>query len=322
MTTSAKIVADSLGAAGARITTFEVVVPRFILAEIGTHRMISKSAASSRAIPVATRIGMVEREPFVPLAFGKNRPGMQADENLDDTQARMARVVWEDSAARMVQSAKALAELGVHKQLSNRILEPFAFVNVVLTGTEFGWFFKLRNHPDAQPEFRDVAALMQEAYEGNSPDPVNATRLHLPYVTQDDVAAFPTASAEDQDALVSISAARCARVSYKTHDGRVTTFDEDRALCSRLVQQGHLSPFDHPAIADTLIERRAIQAGQDGDDRNVRQFFWRSPADHRQFWGWVPARVEVERRLGIVCGRNSYAPIDASLVSGLQMEVA
>jgi thymidylate synthase ThyX len=318
MKVAAKIIADTMGLAGARITTFEVVAPRFLLAEVNTHRAIARSAASSRAIPVMKRIEMVKASPFVPSAFGKNKPGMQADEELSEREARMAAVIWGDSAARMIEAATSLAELGVHKQQVNRILEPWSYYAGVMTATEWDWFFKLRNHPEAQPEFQELAGMMEALYRANEPKvtEINGRRLHLPYVTTDDLAAlsgrFMIAPSEMVGAAFAVSAARCARVSYKTHDGRPTTLEEDHELTLRLVKSGHLSPFDHPAEADVLVSGIKPNYVWDGQDGLAR--YWKRPRDHRHFWGWIPRRVEVEVELGVRPSRDSFAPIPQELL--------
>jgi hypothetical protein len=59
MTHSTKILADSISPDGVRLTTLEVVMPRIVLAEFNTHRMLSRNSASSRAIPIEKMIRMV-----------------------------------------------------------------------------------------------------------------------------------------------------------------------------------------------------------------------------------------------------------------------
>jgi hypothetical protein len=68
---NAKIVADSLSIHGDRLTTLLITFPRFILAEVNTHRMLSKNTSSSRAIPFEKMIQSVEKDPFIPIAWQK-----------------------------------------------------------------------------------------------------------------------------------------------------------------------------------------------------------------------------------------------------------
>lgn len=291
MKTTTKIIADSINMEGARITTFEVTAPRFLLAEVNTHRVIAKSAASSRAIPVQKRIDMVLGEPFVPAAFGKNRPGMQAVDEIDEEASKQAEAVWRGAATLAAGFAKELANLEVHKQTANRILEPYVYYSGVMTATEWDNFFFLRTHPDAQPEFKELAEMMLEAYRASKPV---VCRYHLPYLKEEDL----SLSLADQ---FSVSAARCARVSYKTFDGKTSTTEADKKLCQDLIASGHLSPFDHPATTDIAT----TSVHEDG----VLRKYWNNPREQRHLWGWIPKRVDIEREKGWVCARNSYDEI-------------
>jgi hypothetical protein len=271
--------------ASARITTLEVTAPRYLLAEINTHRVLTRSAASSRAIPVSKRIAMVQEHPFIPSVFGKNKPGMQSEEELDPALAEKARDAWVKAMNGALEQARVLDELAVHKQQANRILEPYTYVKAVITATEWDNFYTLRNHADADPEFQTLAAAMLRAYNASKP---TAFSYHLPYLKPK----------ESSDMLLkhafAVSAARCARVSYRLFDGAVSTIDKDLKLCEDLLKAGHMSPFDHPAIADGITMRGA-------------QKFWAQPGKHRQYWGWTPHRVSVE---GSKTGRrDSFAPL-------------
>lgn len=288
MQTQAKIIADTINSYGARITTFEVVAPRFLLAEVNTHRVIAKSAASSRAIPVEKRIAMANDAPFVPAAFGKNQPGMQAEQTLDEENNAKARQIWLQAAKAAAGYAGKMAQLGVHKQHANRLLEPFVYYTGVMTSTEWQNFWTLRTHKDAQPEFRELALQMLDVYKASQP---RKYTHHLPYT--DDCP-------DDMDLYdkFAVSSARCARVSYKTFDGKVSSLDKDLQLCEDLIASGHLSPFDHAAVSDNVRWSGEKQA-----------YFWMNPVSHRHNWGWIPYRVEVENQKGWNCARNSFAPI-------------
>ena len=287
MTYSAKIILDSENGRFSRITTFEISAPRFLLAEINTHRIISKSAASSRAIPIKKRIEMVREHPFVPEAFGVNQPGMQADKNLDSEENAKAEAIWRNAIDFAITCAEDLLNLNVHKQQANRLLEPFVFFSGVLTATEWDNFYSLRLHPAAQPEFQKLAKLMKEAHDASSPV---HRKHHLPYA--DDLVENLGLSTALQ-----VSGARCARVSYKTFDGKVSRVEDDLRLCRDLIENWHLSPFDHQAAADTIYIN---------DDNKM---YWSNPREHRQYYGWIPNRVNIEKTNGIKPPRNSYDPI-------------
>lgn len=289
--TTVQSVAATIGNRGARIDTFEANIPRVVLAELNTHRAITKSAASSRAIPVAKRVDMVRTNPYVPENVGKNKAGMSADVNLSDEEYEKFVEMWTRFGLAAATIAEAMVEqTGAHKQEINRLLEPWSYVKVVVTATEWENFFNLRMSPAAYPAFQDFAGKLFRAYGDAKP---KHSMYHLPYT--DDM---PPGSPIDD--LYMVSAARCARVSYKTFDGIRSTFDDDKKLCAKLLEEGHLSPFDHPAMGDSCYYK-----GESYDSRR----WWMRPVDHRQYWGWIPHRVAVERNLGMVCARNSFAPI-------------
>jgi hypothetical protein len=218
---------------GHRITTLELQMPKFILAEFNTHRMFSRNASSTRAIPTAKLIEQVRTDPVIPVAWAKNKKGMQAGVELD---ASLFEPTWRAAANSAADYAEKLTAAGLHKQWAGRVLEPFMWTRVVVTSTEWTNFFQQRRHPDAQPEIKALADAMWEQLEISKP----AERWeHLPYFTWED----PFAHRFD------ISGARCARVSYRTHDGRWPEVDEDLRLANDLVSDGHPSPFEHPARA-------------------------------------------------------------------------
>lgn len=243
MSYSARILADSVCADYSRLITLEITLPRITLSEFNTHRVFSRNSASSRAIPVEKRIATVEANPFVPESFGKNRKGMQATEELDGQAALDSREAWMAACRDAIKHAKRLNELGVHKQLANRVLEPFCWHTVIVTSTEWSNFFALRDNKDAQPEIQIIARMMKEAMNASSPVQLSAGEWHTPLLPD---AKELAASGFTPEQLCQISVARCARVSYLTHDGK-RDVSADLALYDRLVSAGHLSPLEHVA---------------------------------------------------------------------------
>lgn len=243
MKTAAKIVLDSLSPAGARITTLQLVYPRFIHSEFLTHREFSRNSSSSRAIPVAKMIAMVRNHPATPVHWGANQPGMQARAELEGESLEAAQHLWTFAAMRAADTAEKMEALGLHKQVANRILEPFQWMQTIVTATATKWpnFFKLRLHPDADPNFYALALAMDEALSTSVPVP---RELHAPYCDE------LVPGLEYIDNICLISAARCARVSYLNHDGSNPDRDKDLALAKMLKDSGHASPFEHVAFAD------------------------------------------------------------------------
>jgi thymidylate synthase ThyX len=239
-----RVVCDSLSPDGVRLTTVEATFPRFILAEVNTHKMISKSSASSRAIPVEKRIKMVDEDPFIPTAFGKNQKGMQSTETLDGDEHEQALGRWARACADAKHHAGILAKLGVHKQYANRLLEPFCWHTAVLTATEWSNFFGLRCHPDAQPEFQTIARMMRDAMAESKPKEIGFGEWHLPYVRDVDEANL---SAEwSLEKIAKISCARSGRVSYLTQEGKRDPM-ADLDLYERYLSSFHMSPLEHAA---------------------------------------------------------------------------
>lgn len=249
----AKIIKDSVNTNGERITTWVLKYPRFIHSEFMTHRVFSRNAASSRAIPAKKLIEAVIEEPAMPVWWGKNEPGMQANAQLstDITEKlvgpsgpayyspmELARQEWLKGRDRAVETAKQLLLLGLHKQVANRVLEPWCHMTVVATCTEYENFFSLRAHKDAQPEFQELAYKMLGVYNGNEPDKLGVNEWHIPFSDR-----MPDVNLETQ---LKIATARCARVSYLTFDNEIDVA-KDIELHDRLSGSGHWSPFEHCA---------------------------------------------------------------------------
>lgn len=251
---TATVIADSISTFGKRITTLQLKYPRFIHSEFMTHRVFSRNSASSRAIPVAKMIEQVQNDPAMPIYWGLNQPGMQAGKEHEDIST--AQVWWKAAAIDAAASATLLNDLGLHKQIVNRVLEPFQWMHTIVTATEWDNFFELRCHPDAQPEFQALANAIRAAM-GESTVVDRCGRLeseaawHLPYVSDDERANLRPHT------LPKLSAARCARVSYLKHDGTAPSVEDDLTLFEKLVggKPLHASPIEHQALAGDSVCR-------------------------------------------------------------------
>ncbi len=244
MTYSCRILADSQGPNQIRLTTFEVTYPRFIHSELMTHRVFSRNAASSRAIPIDKMIQQVEQNPALPVWWGRNQSGMQAKEELNDAEKMAALYVWLAARNEAVLKARELQRIGAHKQIVNRLIEPWMWITVLVTSTEWENFFALRNHEDAQPEIREIARMMEEVYNTTTPKSLHPGEWHLPLM--DDLEHLKKQFSDAE--ILMIASGRCARVSYLTHAG-VRDPKADLTLATRLQESGHMSPFEHIAQA-------------------------------------------------------------------------
>lgn len=250
MAYSAKVLADSISPRGVRLTTLEVTFPRIVLAEFNTHRVFTRNSASSRAIPTKKMIERVLKDPFISSYWGKNQSGMQAHSELGPTTKFIAQKLWTWSRFIAVAIVWILMKLDVHKQLGNRLLEPWLWHTVIVTSTEWENFFGLRLDPNAQPDMRMAAMEMDKAMRGSTPNQLRNGEWHLPLVNDYVKLCYEGFSDDD---IVKISVGRCARVSYLTHDGKRDP-QADIDLADRLLKAGHMSPFEHAARPMTQEE--------------------------------------------------------------------
>lgn len=275
MSYDVKIIKDSISQFGDRLTTLEVTFPRIVLSEFNTHRMLSRNSASSRAIPIDKIIKKVEENPFIPSHWGKNQKGMQAHCEIDTNLFPSAVDNWLAARDEAVKSARVLQTLGVHKQIVNRLLEPFMWHTVIVTATDWDNFFALRCHTDAQPEIKFAAEIMKSAMSNSNPHTCSADAWHMPLTHDIDVLLRENHTPED---LKLISAGRCARVSYLTHNGSREP-STDIELAKKLLLSGHMSPFEHVARPMTYIERSS--KGYSGNLKGWIQFRKLLPNENR-----------------------------------------
>ena len=275
MDISAKVLADSISEDGVRLTTLELHYHRYILPEFNTHRAFSRNGASSRAIPTAKLIEQCIIERVEPLEWGLNQSGMQAFNIADDGLRLKGQKVWDEARWNAIESARKLFELGFAKQIVNRVLEPFLSTRTVVSSTDWANWEALRNHKDAQPEIRELAVQVIRAREASSPRVLSVGEWHMPYILAEDhqrvreyandpefvkgiqALLLPNSNywfaSPAELILLMVSAARCARVSYRTVEGGPTKFENDLELFQRLVrtQPVHASPTEHQATPFT-----------------------------------------------------------------------
>ncbi len=272
---SARIIADSINPDGERITTVEGVFNRYILAEFNTHRVFSRNSASSRAIPVKKVMKQVWSNPAVPIHWGANQAGMQAKAQLEGWRLWLAKRLFLWARIPTLIIVWFLTKVGLHKQVANRLLEPWVWHTIVFTATDWDNFFKLRLHPDAQPEFQEFARWVKAALDTSTPRKMVWGEWHLPYVKDVIMHAGPVYGTDDPMLeYPKVSAACCARVSYVRQNDRKSA-EEDLKFTARLTGSGHWSPLEHPAQAtpgrsgnfNGWKQLRKFYDGEDG--RNV-----------------------------------------------------
>lgn len=235
------------------MTTMEIEYPRFILAELNTHRMLSKNSASSRAIPVKAMHEHIRHNTAGPVYWGVNQPGMKAKEALDAEDTVEALMIWEQARDSALDYAMQLADLNLHKQITNRITEPWMIMKTVISGTEWANFFWLRNHADAQPEIHELATKMHKAFNASSPQLLHPGEWHVPYVTtyrDSHTGVLHYVDSNDKyitaEQACIISASCCAQVSYRKNDD---SYEKARKIYAQLIESepAHASPVEHQA---------------------------------------------------------------------------
>lgn len=280
----AKIICDSIGAQSPRLTTFKLRYPKFIHGEFMTHRVFSRNASSSRAVPVAKNIEEVNNCDLraAPVYWGREQKGMQIGDEFQPGDMHHPLYLWEEAALSAAKYAKRMVELGAHKSIVNRIIEPFLHINVVVTATEYMNFFGLRLDGGADPTMRALAEAMWREYNESKPQLLCPDQWHLPFIRDNDWSSFAgvkvepgpelhlfenrsSDSASQMICAIRSSVARCARVSYTSFDtGKLSTIEEDLKLYDRLVgaQPMHASPAEHQATPDDFDESDTLYGWQ------------------------------------------------------------
>lgn len=289
--TSARVIADSISTTGARITTLVIVTPRIILAEFNTHRALSRSSASSRAIPAKRMQEMVATDSFRPIRWMKDHKGMQGndyfspEETIGESFGHLDRSynyesvrkqntvahldeVWDTARDNALKSAEHLTFLGVSKQFTNRLLEPFMWHTIICTATEWDNFMALRNDSAAEIHIAKTAEKILEALNGSTPELKQIGEYHIPFGDRINTEAIekifklssPGVRGEDnpmvQEIKIKIAVARCARVSYLNYEGK-DDYVADVKLYDSLVAMGHMSPLEHCAFASIIPTKQS-----------------------------------------------------------------
>jgi len=279
---SAKVISDSVSPEGVRLTTVQATFHRYVLAEMNTHRIFSRNSASSRAIPVAKQIKKIRETPAYPVEYGENQPGMQAGVGLNRGSLD---IIWVQSSRDSADTAEKLMSENVHKQVTNRLLEPFMWHTAVISSTAWGNFFNQRCSPLAQPEIRVVAEMIREVMDDSKPAELGVGEWHLPYIQDDEYVRM------DWETLKKVSTARCARVSYLTQEGS-RDYSEDIKLYARLVSSSpmHASPLEHVATPAAWNSHTVEWT----DDQDVQHTIGPIPKVGN-FLGFQQHRLEVEQ---------------------------
>lgn len=299
-----KILAGSKTREGTKITTFLLLYHRFFHSEFMTHKVISKNAASSRAIPTSKLLDLVEKDPMLPVSVGKNKSGMQASEELEKEISDRFIELWKELGVKVAADVKVMQELGPHKQIVNRPLEAWLPIKVVATATDWENFFELRDSEYAQPEFGLLAKMMRQAMDEYEYKELQDNEWHLPYIASEDkeyVSSIAPVADEYWKILCSLSAGRCARVTHALGGLSKKDIDEEINKGRELFILKHMSPFEHQAKPWNVSDKIDLNFSY-RDNLNALTTWLSTPnslppawADVRNLRGWRPLRSFIER---------------------------
>lgn len=259
------------------LSTLLLTYPRFIHSEFMTHRAMSRNAASSRAIPFEKQLAALRADPAIPLHWGAHQKGMQANTELEGNALAMAQLAWNEAMEAAIDHAVRMHEAGAHKQIVNRIIEPYTHIKVLVSATEWDNFLELRDHPAAEPHMQLLAKAVREVLDTFPIQDLEPGQWHLPFVGGPEVYEEMFRA----DALA-FCVARCASTSYKTVDNFDMTLERALPLHDQFVNSRpqHASPLEHAAQADDWILPQ---------DEEV----WAHPHQHANFVGFRQYRHQV-----------------------------
>lgn len=291
--TSVEILQDSINLYGDRLITLKLIYPRFIHSELKTHRIFSTNSSSSRAIPIEKQIDFIEEHTCYPVHWGKNRSGMSADLTTQVDNPELCKYIWNECKNNTIKSVKELLNLNLHKQVANRLLEPFTYMYTILSGTEFNNFFNLRLHKDAQPEIQYLAKLVHESISESTPKQLEYGEWHLPFSN------IINSELSQQD-RIKISISCCAQISYRNFD---TSLEKADKIFSKLIESKpvHASVLEHvatpfsPKEYETRYKCKQLyiseleQEIEKFQEMDLEQFFYK-----RNFKGWTQFRLGVD----------------------------
>ena len=286
------------------LSTMLLRYPRCIHAEFMTHRMFSRNAASSRAIPVKKLIADVRSNPFVPLVWGGDRRGMQGGDEIterirslstdfggsdrrDQNWTLSNEDAWLTAMDHAISMAVRFAEAGYHKQIVNRLLEPFSHITTLVSATEWDNFLELRDHGDAEPHIMMLAQEVRRVLDTFPVEDLAPGEWHLPFVSDEDWDTnYDGRGGDPVPWLVKKSTACCASTSYKTVEGFDMTMENAIRIHDKLVGSRpiHASPAEHVAQADDW-------------SGNERWPNWHAAEEHGNFVGFRQYRRQLEKQM-------------------------
>ena len=282
----AEVIEHSVNNTGVELVTLELQYPRSAHCEIMTHRVFSRNAQSNRAIKSDKLIENIYSDPYVPIHWGKEQKGMQAYEEsnnpvdlngLEISPETMWRILAKDTCT----GASFFHKAGYHKQVVNRLLEPFQYIKVLISSTEWDNFFCLKLAEDAYPEIKEIANLMYQSIQESDPTLLEKGQWHLPYITEKEKDKL------NHKLLILCSVTRCAKISYLNHGYKESNdYAGELRFYDRLVKNKHLSPTEHQAkLIDNYLEE------------GITAYDYKKGYMSNNFRGFIQYRALIEKQL-------------------------
>lgn len=243
----AQILAHSINPQGIPLTSWLLQYNKSVHAELMTHRVFSRNAMSSRAVPTKESIRLITENPALPVRWGGHQKGMQQGEEL--TGEILAEAKHLDKHLRewaLAVAAKA-DDLGVHKSIVNRWIDPWAHIQTIVTMTNPANWFALRAHSAAEPIVQVLAYRMLNEYIHTTPNFLDFGEWHIPFM-------------DDQTRDLSIenklrvATARCCWVSYGKPMKALTTLEDAFHRHDECIRAPHWSPLEH--MAQVIDDKR------------------------------------------------------------------
>lgn len=234
MSYSALVLADSTSPHGPRLTTIEATLPRSVAADLLSYRAFSRTMPPNRQLDLKTMIEAVRKDPVNPTLT-----------SLTPKAQLLGKVEWRKALEVAIERAEHLGggDIGMGADVVARLLEPFSWLTIVITSTEWANFFAQRCRPHGQPEIQHLAELMRAAYASSKPEKVAMKEWHLPYIDESE-------RSTPVEKLRMVSIVRCSRVSALNAEGQRDA-EADLALYDKLIGDGdaggNWSPFEHVA---------------------------------------------------------------------------
>lgn len=210
-----------------RIVTVQFDCPTFLVAQLNKHKSLDINSMSSRAV------SDISQREYIPIpSYGTK--GMKGQINKDHIH-HYYECEMQEAIASAKNHAKKLKDMGIHREVYNRLNENFYMKTQVVTGSfqAFKHYLALRTDAHAQGDHQFLACGIAHAIAISSPANLP---IHLPYTNEEELEGLT------EEEIFLLSSARCGTVSYKL---KVSNVQDDIARGRKFLDNKHMSVFQH-----------------------------------------------------------------------------